>query len=140
MNTNTTPKRGRRWVWAPAKPKAVPKDIKDNVSAKAKQFVEMDLRYAYVRPPPKPPRWNYIVDIFTKWHGIYFYFVARYACPGPNAISPFFETGFARLEYLSNGHFNLAYVRHTGEWLQVRRGMTSASALQAIRGEVIFHP
>jgi len=62
------------------------------------------------------------------------------ACPGPNAISPFFETGFARLEYLSNGHFNLAYARHTGEWLQVRRDMTLAGALEAIRTEPTFHP
>jgi hypothetical protein len=138
MTTNTTPKRGRQWVWAPAKPKAVPKDIKDTVSAKAKQFVEMDLRHAYVRPPPKRPRWNYIVDIFTKWHGIYFYFIARYACPGPNAISPFFEAGFARLEWLRDGHFNLAYMRHTGEWWQVRTDITLAEALEAIRAEPIF--
>jgi hypothetical protein len=140
MNTNTTPRRGRQWTWAPAKPKAVPKDTKDDVSAKAKQLVEMDLKPCYVQPPPKRPRWNYIVDIFTKWRGIYFYFVARYARPGPNAISPFFETGFARLEYLSNGHFNLAYARHTGEWLQVRRDMTLAGALEAIRTEPTFHP
>jgi hypothetical protein len=80
------------------------------------------------------------VDISTKWRGRCFYLIARYACPGPNAISPFFEVGFVRLEYLSNGHFNVAYMRHTGNWWKVRADMTLANALQAIWNEPIFHP
>jgi hypothetical protein len=114
--------------------------VKDEVSTMARQLVKAELKPAYVQPPPKNPRWNYIVDIFTKWRGRYFYLMARYACPGPNAVSPFFETGFARLEYLRNGHFNVAYMRHTGEWWQVRTDMALASALLAIRSEPIFHP
>ena len=66
--------------------------------------------------------------------------MARYACPGPNALSPFFDTGFARLEYLNNDLFSVAYMRHTGEWWQVRTDMTLAGALEAIRTEPIFHP
>jgi hypothetical protein len=134
------PRRGRQWTWALAKPRVVPKGVKDEVSTMTRQLVEAELKRAYVQPPPKNPRWNYIVDIFTKWRGRYFYLMARYACPGPNAISPFFETGFARLEYLSNGKFNVAYMRHTGEWWQVRTDMALASALQAIGSEPIFHP
>jgi hypothetical protein len=118
----------------------VPKGVKDEVTTMAHQLVEGELKPAYVQPPPKKPRWNYIVDIFTKWRGRYFYLIARYACPGPNAISPFFEVGFARLEYLSNGHFNVAYMRHTGKWWEVRTDMTLAKALRTIRNEPIFHP
>ena len=137
---NVIPGRGRQWTWAPTKPKVVPMGVKDEVTTLAHQLVERELKPAYVQTPPKKPRWNYIVDIFTKWRGRYFYLIARYVCPGPNAISPFFEVGFARLEYLSNGQFNVAYMRHTGNWWEVRTDMTLANALQAIRNEPIFHP
>jgi hypothetical protein len=137
---NVIPGRGRQWTWAPAKPKVAPKGVKDEVTTMAHQLVEGELKPTYVQPPPKKPRWNYIVDIFTKWRGRYFYLIARYACPGPNAISPFFEVGFARLEYLSNGHFNAAYMRHIGKWWEVRTDMTLAKALRTIRNEPIFHP
>jgi hypothetical protein len=49
----------------------------------------------YVRsPPPENRQFNYIIDIFGKWYRSYFYFCGRYYCPGPNAISPTFETRF----------------------------------------------
>jgi hypothetical protein len=44
------------------------------------------------------------------------------------------------LEWLSDGHFNLAYMRHTGEWWQVRTDITLAEALKVIRAEPIFKP
>jgi hypothetical protein len=53
----------------------------------------------FVRPPPKDQRFNYLVDFSTRWHGPYMQFIARYACPGRNAISPFFDVAFARLGY-----------------------------------------
>lgn len=106
----------------------------------ARQLVEAELKPAYVEPPSKKPRLNYIVDIFTKWRGCYFYFMARYACPGPNAISPFFEIGFAHLEYSRDGHFNVAYKQHTGEWWQIRTHLTLDGAIQAVRSDPLFHP
>ena len=135
---NITRRRRRQLTWAPAKPKGVPQGLRHAATDGARQLVEMELKPAYVQPPPKREHLNYIVDIFTKWRGRYFYFMARYACPGPNALSPFFDTGFARLEYLNNGHFSVSYMRHTGEWWQVRTDMTLAGALEAIRTEPIF--
>ena len=43
------------------------------------------LKPKFIKPPPKDPKWNYIIDIFTKWHSSFFYFCSTYACPGPNA-------------------------------------------------------
>lgn len=133
-------KRGRQWTWAPAKPKAVPQSLKEDLAAKAQELIEKHLKPAHVKPPPKNTQWNYIVDIFTKWRGPYFYFMAKYASPGPNAISPFFEVGFARLKYLRSGNFDIAYMRHTGQWWQIRDEVPMAEALRAVRTESIFHP
>lgn len=133
-------KRQKGWTWAPAKPSGVPQAVKDDLSARAQQFVDSDLKPGFVLPPPSDLRFNYIVDLSTKWHGRFFYFMAKYACPGPNAISPFFEVGFARLEYQRNGRFSMAYMRHTGKWCQVYADLTVNEALDTIRDEPLFQP
>jgi hypothetical protein len=58
---------------------------------------------------------NYITDIGAKWRRNYFYFFSIYACPGPNALSPAFDSMFARMEPLGYGKFALYFMRHTGE-------------------------
>lgn len=133
-------KRGMHLAWAPVKPKAVPQSLKDDLTAKAQELIEKHLKPVHIKPPPKNMQWNYIVDIFTKWRGPYFYFMAKYACPSPNAIAPFFEVGFARLKYLSSGKFNMAYMRHTGQWWQIHEDLPIAEALQAVCSDSIFHP
>jgi len=73
-------------------------------------------------------------------HGRYFYFVATYACPGPNAISPTFEVNFARLEHTALGRFNLAHMRHTGKWHELFAGLTLDECLKAIKDDPWFQP
>ena len=133
-------KRDGQWTWTRSKTKAVPHSLKDDLSAKAQELIEKHLKPLHVKPPPENTQWNYIVDMFTKWRGSYFYFMAKYACPGPNAMAPFFEVGFARLEYLSSGNFNMAYMRHTGQWWQIRDDVPMAEALRAVCSESIFQP
>jgi hypothetical protein len=114
--------------------------VKDEIKGKAEEIVESLFKPRYVKPPPKEARFNYIVDIYTKWHKNCLYFVAKYACPGPNALSPFFEARFTRLAYMANGRFNLAYMRHTGKWCEVFTGLSMEEAFAAIRDEPFFHP
>jgi hypothetical protein len=130
------------WVLTGRKPKppAVPDLIKAEVEAKANELIEGYLKPEYIKPPPKNWRWNYLTGISTKWHGAFFYLVGHYACPGPNAISPTFETRFTRMEYAGGRHFHLAYFRHTGKWWEVFQGLTIDDCLDAIGDQVIFHP
>jgi hypothetical protein len=100
----------------PAKnPKAVPDLLKTEVEANAKELIENVLKAKHVQPTPEEQRFNYIIDIGPKWYRSYFYFHSTYACPGPNALSPSFESKFARMEYLGNCKFALDFMRHTGE-------------------------
>jgi hypothetical protein len=133
---------GKGWTWAPdrrIKPK-VPDDVKAEVQRRADELVEEYLRPHYVKRPPRNPRWNYLTGIHTKWRRSFFYFVADFASPGPNALSPTYEVPFTRLEYTSDGRFNLAYLRHTGKFWQVHEGLTLDQALVAVRREGAFHP
>ncbi len=127
-----------QWVYSPPKPE-VPDQLKKEVIEKSQALVQR-FKQDYVKPPPKDPKWDYIIEIYTKWHSNYFYFRATYACPGPNAISPTFGTGFARMEYVGDGKFNLAYMRHTGQFWQVDKDLTLKEALQTIQENGLYHP
>ena len=57
----------RRKVWMYSPPKApkpkVPESVKAEVTAKGQELVEQHLK-----PPPRNPKHNYLIDIRTKWY------------------------------------------------------------------------
>jgi hypothetical protein len=65
-------------------------------------------------------------------------FIARYACPGPNAISPFFETAFARLGYFRNGAWSLWARRHNDQWMVLGHQMTMEECFEQMRSNPWF--
>ncbi len=134
------PRQGKTWVLTPKKrpsPK-VPDTLKPDVERKGNELVETALKPTHLKPPPKSPRFNYIIDIWTKWHRNYFYFGATYASPGPTAISPTFETKFARLEFAGGGRFNLSYMRHNGKWFELFTRLTLDECLELVRDDGHF--
>ena len=48
---------------------AVPKAVKAEVEARAREFIDTVLKPKHVKPPPKDARFNYLADITCKWHG-----------------------------------------------------------------------
>jgi len=136
-------KRGQTmWAFNPQKyPKPkVPEDVKLEVQTKAKELIESFLKPEYIKPPPEEMRYNYVVDIYTKWYHSYFYFCAKYACPDPQAISPFFEKKFTRMEYAGDRLFNLSYMRHTGTWFEIFRDLSIDECLETIKDLPHFQP
>ena len=132
----------KRWVYSPrkqAKPK-VPDRQKQEVKTKADELVETVLIPQYVKPPPEDNDFNYIANIYTKWYRNYFYFCSTYNVRGPNAIAPSFEDKFARLEYVSEDNFNLAFMRYTGQWVEIAYDISLDEALAMINGDALFQP
>jgi len=144
--SNTMTRWRKTWVYSPPKlPKPkVPETVRTEVETKATELVNAVLKPAHIKPPRKNTRWNYIVDLYTKWHRSYFYFCAKYASPGPNALSPFFDVGFARLEYVGGlgrqSRFNMAYMRHTGKWFEIRHDLSLDQCLAEIKDGGPFQP
>jgi hypothetical protein len=96
------------------------------------------LRPRAVKPLPANPEYNYITHVFTRWFQSWFYFCAACTCPGPNALSETFETRFARMEYAGDERFHLAFMRYTGEWIEIYRDVPLDEALAAIRDDPYF--
>ena len=112
-------KRKKMWLASPPKspkPKMLG-TVKMEVEQRLNELVESLIKPKHIKFPPVDTRFNYLVDISTRWYRNYFYFNAKYHFPGANAIEPFFETGFARMEYVGVDTFNLLYMRHTARRL-----------------------
>ncbi|HCS91670.1 MAG TPA: hypothetical protein DIW77_16900 [Chromatiaceae bacterium] len=122
-----------------AKPQ-VPDSTKRILKEKADELIENVLKPEHIKPPPTDKDFNYLVDIYSKWYRNYFYFCAKYHCPSPHAIAPSFETKFARMEYMGNEKFNLAYMRHTEKWWEIYQELTMPECLKLIVEEPHFMP
>jgi hypothetical protein len=114
--------------------------LKDEVDTKAKDLNETVLKPKYVERPPKGHQLNYLTDITIQWLGSKCYFISVYASPGPNALSPSFETKFARMEYIGDGKFALAFMRHTGQRVELYDALSVDECLKAVRDDLWFVP
>jgi len=132
----------KAWMISPAKsPKpSVPDSIKAELGARAIHLIENVLKPKHVLPPKQDEPFNYITDIGAKRNRNYFYFIATYACPGPNALAPTFESKFARMEYVGDGKFALYFLRHTGEWVGMFAVLSVDESMKAIQDDAWFVP
>jgi hypothetical protein len=132
----------KQWVYAPAKLQkpTLPDYVKAEVQKKADQLVEAFLKPNFIKSPPADTQWNFIVDIYTKWYRNYFYFCSKYHSPAPTAMTAHFEVKFVRLEYVGNGKFNVAYMRHTEQWSEIFQDLTLDQCLEAIQDIPTLHP
>jgi len=129
-------KRPRKiWTLQPPlhSPLPVPATIKEVVDIGAACLVESFLKPAYVKNPPPDWDFNYIVDIYARWTRNYFYFGARYCLPGPNALAPFFDSNFARMEYVGDNLFTIACLRRNNRWDPVGGAMPLDECLEAVK-------
>jgi hypothetical protein len=129
------------WNIRPAKKSAsVTASIKAKVETEAEALIEHVLRPKYVLPPQQDEQSNYVTDIGAKWYRNYFYFFSIYTCPSPNALSPTFESKFARMEYLGNAKFALYFMRYTGEWVGIYDALSVDECMKAIQDDPWFVP
>jgi hypothetical protein len=134
------PKPRKVWMMSLAKisKPSVPESIKVELAAKAVDLIENVLKPRSVQPPNPNAQFNYIVDISGKWNRGYFYLISTYACPGPNALTPTFESKFARMEYVGDGEFVLSFQRHTGAWVAIYESLSVDESLKAIQEDPWF--
>jgi len=130
------------WYFSPPKPTApkVSAKVKADLQQKADELVETILKPQHVKPMPEDYQFNYIEDIYTKWYRHYFYFCAKFHVSGPRAMVPFFETKFARIAYVSENNFNLAFMRHTGQWVEIYTDLSLDTCFETIQSDSLFHP
>ena len=118
----------------------IPDAIKPDLETKSAKLIETVLKPKHVVPQKPENEFNYISDFGTKWYRTYFYFFSTYTCPSSNAISPSFESEFARMEYVGAGRFSLSFHRHTDKWVKLYAAQTIHECLKAIKEDAWFTP
>ncbi len=120
----------------------VPEPLKQTLTLKAEQLLREQFRpgLPIQAEAAKEHGFNYVVDVYTLWRGRYFYFCAKYRDPRENATQEYFEARTTRLEYVGAQRFNLAYMRHTGKWMEVFPALSLEECLETIEQVELFWP
>jgi hypothetical protein len=80
-------KRKRQWVWAPKHVRALPTEReKTEIVAACDKFVADVLKLRFL-PEIRPTKYNYVVNLFGKWHGGRYRFIQRLRSDDPDAIA-----------------------------------------------------
>jgi len=93
----------------------------------------------YIQEKPDK-RFNYLVDVYTKWNRNYFYFCEKFKSEYPERIADEFEIKFVRLEYTGKDSFNFSYFRHTWQWFLVANDLTLKDCIEMMQDNPNFHP
>ena len=128
------------WVLSPVeKSKVKPSNRKKSeIETRCQPLIEY-FKQQYVKKIPDK-QFNYLTDVFIKWHGDYLYFCEKYKSEHPGMIEREFEESFVRLKYVGIDNFNFSYFRHTEKWFPVANNLTLNDCLEMIESNPNFHP
>lgn len=127
---------------ATGKNAAVPELLKKTLTQKAEQLLRDKFKpgLSIKAEAAKKHGFNYVLDLYTAWRGKYFYFCAKYCNPRENAEPQHFEVRTTRMEHVGDRQFNLAYMRHTGQWCEVFQTLSLEECLRTIEENELFWP
>lgn len=133
------PRRKSRWV----RVKTLTKEEKAAIAATCERFVSKTLKPRFL-PEIRPTAFNYPVDIFGKWRGGKYSFIARYRSGFPDNLGEEFDSAFARLDHVEEHHaetrFDVMWHRHTGQWFRLYAAVTLEEGLRLVATDELLQP
>ncbi|MDA1165468.1 MAG: hypothetical protein O3B13_20415 [Planctomycetota bacterium] len=107
--------------------------VKRDVESKASDVIGNVLKPKHVMSAQDDERFNCVSDLGTNWYRHYFYFIATCTCPSRNALSPTFESRFAKLQYPGGSKFAMYFMRHTRGWVGVYGERSVDECIEAVQ-------
>lgn len=111
---------------------------KNEISSQCQPLVEL-FKSQYVKENPDK-RFNYLVDVYTKWYQNYLYFCEKFKSEHPKRIKDEYEVKFVRLERTGKDRYNFSYFRHTEQWFLVTIDLTLKDSLEMMQANPNFQP
>ena len=133
------PKKVRGWYYNPPKQK-VDKSTKEEIKKKCDKFIESVLKPRFISNEQSALDEPYATDIYSKWWQNFIYFHAKNKDTRPQAIKSTYDWKLARIEYVEENKYNLAYFRHTGKWWVIFYEISLEECFEAIEDMPHFHP
>jgi hypothetical protein len=131
----------RHKIWARATPRPVrPSPAEQQaIIADCESFIETVLKPRFL-PEIRPTQFNYPIDIRGEWRAGRYRFIQRYRSGMEHNSGFEFDAPFTRLDHMAPDQFDIYWMRHTGQWWPLHRGLTLAEALRTIEEDGLLHP
>ena len=133
------PKKVLGWYYTPSKPK-VDELTKERVKKECDAFIESVLKPRFITNEESSLDGTTLIDIYSKWWKNFIHINAIYQDTRPQAIKPSYDWKLARIEYMKENEYNLAYFRHTGKWWTIFYEIPLEECFEAIEDMPHFHP
>ena len=82
----------------------------------------------------------YPIDIRGTWAGGRYRFIQRYRSGHAQNAGKEFDAPFARIDRMGPDRFDILWMRHTGQWWKLHRGVTLAQALSLLETDEVLFP
>ena len=89
-----------------------------------------------IRPTP----FNYPIDIHGDWRAGRYRFMTRYRSAHAHNAGFEFDAPFTRFDHMGPDTFDIHWMRHTGQWWPIHRGLSLAASLQTILDDGHLYP
>jgi hypothetical protein len=134
-----TQRKHKVWMKRTARP-VLPDDAeKQAIIAACETFIRDVLKPRFL-PDIKPTEWNYVIDIRGAWAGGRYRFMQRYRSGMEHNRGEEFDAPFARIDRMGRDHFDIYWMRHTGQWWRLHSGLTLTAALRILETDGVLHP
>jgi hypothetical protein len=132
-------RRERRWV----RVKALAPEVKAAVAVTCDRFIAETLKPRFL-PKIRPTPFDGPIDIFGRWRGNKYSFIARYRSGFPDNPGEEIAVAFARLDHveecITETRFDLMWHRHTGTWWRLHPSVLLEEALRLIATQPLLQP
>ena len=91
-------------------------------------------------PEIRPNNMAYAIDIRGGWRSGRYRFVTRMRSAWPETAGEEYDEPYARLDWMGPDNFDLQWMRHTGQWWRLHRGLTLEAALDRLITDSHLHP
>jgi hypothetical protein len=131
--------KAKGWVYVAPRPAPPNEAEKRRIVAACDAFIRDVLKPRFL-PKITPTKWNYPIDIHGVWAAGRYRFVQRYRSGHENNLSEEFDAPFTRIVRVGPDRFDIDWMRHTGKWWRLYRGVTLAEAFKIIEEDGHLHP
>ena len=127
------------WQRAPAKPVNPAEAEKRRIVAACEALICDVLKPKFL-PVIIPTQFNYPIDIGGDWRAGRYRFLVRFRSGFEDNRGEEFDSPWARLDHMGPDSFDIHWMRHTGQWWPLDRGVTFAEALRLITEDGVLRP
>jgi len=131
--------KAKGWVWVAPPPKPPNEVEKRKIIAACEAFIHDVLKPRF-QAEIKPTQFNYPIDIHGAWAGGRYRFIQRFRSGHKDNLGEEFDAPFTRIVRVGPDCFDIDWMRHTGQWWRLYRGVTLAEAFKIIEEDCHLHP